>query len=120
MPDFGILIISEEAQVWPQVLEDNDTEVHTVRYQQIVADVDLATTYDLVIIDLQETRRQLYLCGKLRPTYEGAILAFTSGTDPESPLVLYGAGVDECLVKPRGDRLIRAKIDAWRRRIGTR
>lgn len=120
MPDFRILIISEEAQFWSQLLEDRDTEVHTVRYPQIVADVNLATPYHLVIVDLYETRRQFYLCGKLRSAYEGAILAFTSDIDPEFPLILYGVGVDECLIKPKSVRLIRAKIDAWQRRIETR
>ena len=117
MSCFKILIISKERQFWSLALDVPNTEADTVSYHQIVATLNVAIAYHLVIIDVEETARQITLCRKLRAVYEGAILVLTSDTDPEFQRRVYEAGADVCAMRSRNVSVIRAKIRVWLRRI---
>jgi DNA-binding response OmpR family regulator len=59
------------------------------------------------------------LCDLLRREASWPILLLTHNRDERYALQAYQAGVDECILKPIGTRLLLAKIMVWLRHAGT-
>lgn len=72
---------------------------------------------DLIIIDVNASHAErIALCKKFRALGGSPILLFLPAHNEAEMLEAYGAGVDECVVKPISPSIFLAKIVAWSRR----
>lgn len=75
---------------------------------------------DLIIIDVNASHQErIALCKKFRTLSSSPILLFLPSNNEAEMLEAYGAGVDECVVKPISPAMFLAKIAAWSRRSWT-
>ena len=75
---------------------------------------------DLIIIDVNASHEErLALCRKFRALSSSPILLFLPSNNEAEILDAYGAGVDECVIKPISPAIFLAKIAAWSRRSWT-
>lgn len=68
--------------------------------------------YTLIIVDTERTDA-IVLCRQLRAEYLNPLLFLTHETDERYHLLVYEAGVDECIQKPIGNTLFLAKMAVW-------
>lgn len=72
--------------------------------------------YTMIIVDTDRTDG-VVLCRQLRAEYKNPLLFMTYETDERYHLLVYEAGVDECIQKPIGNSLFLAKVDVWLRSV---
>lgn len=75
---------------------------------------DELARYTLVIVDTDRTDG-VVLCRQLRNDYHNPLLFLTYERDERYHLMVYNAGVDDCIQKPIGNSLFLAKVDVWLR-----
>jgi len=75
---------------------------------------DEIARYTLVIVDTDRTDG-VVLCRQLRSDYHNPLLFLTYERDERYQLLVYEAGVDDCIQKPIGNSLFLAKVDVWLR-----
>jgi len=73
-------------------------------------------SYTMIIVDTDRTDG-VVLCRQLRAEYKNPLLFMTYETDERYHLLVYEAGVDECIQKPIGNSLFLAKVDVWLRSV---
>jgi DNA-binding response OmpR family regulator len=71
-------------------------------------------SYTLIIVDTERTDA-IVLCRQLRAEYKNPLLFLTYETDERYHLLVYEAGVDECIQKPIGNTLFLCKVNVWLR-----
>lgn len=78
-----------------------------------------AETPDLIILDINQSEAlTLELIKNLRAEMFVPIVLLTSTRSEEFVLEAYGAGIDDCLIKPISPSLFQAKVKVWLRRAG--
>ncbi len=77
---------------------------------------DEMARYSLVIVDTDRTDG-VVLCRQLRSDYHNPLLFLTYERDERYHLLVYEAGVDDCIQKPIGNSLFLAKVDVWLRTV---
>ncbi len=75
---------------------------------------DELARYTLVIVDTDRTDG-VVLCRQLRSDYHNPLIFLTYERDERYHLMVYDAGVDDCIQKPIGNPLFLAKIGVWLR-----
>jgi DNA-binding response OmpR family regulator len=109
----------EYPQIGPQLLALSGMEI-SVQDQNLVSDDCRATTlacHDLILIHLDSKEsNSAAICRQLRPKYDRPILVLMHENDERCLLHNYAAGADDCLVQPRDNSLLVAKIQTWLRR----
>jgi DNA-binding response OmpR family regulator len=76
-----------------------------------------AAQYDLVLVNTNNPTDEIPLCQQWRACCRGGLILFTTQQDDHHLLRAYAVGVDMCMVKPVGPRLLEAQLNAWRRRL---
>lgn len=119
MKNVRVLGISNETQStrWDALLNPLELQIDTTSKAEVMATPELASNYEIIIIDTDNPQDDIALCKLLRPLHTGFILVL--GTDANEPDVLaaYAAGADDWIVKRPPNVLLRAKINAWSQRI---
>jgi DNA-binding response OmpR family regulator len=117
-----VLVISDddkEASNWNAILNQLEICAAGASTWQIVTSPMLADGQDIIIIDTGHEQGDVGLCSMLRSRHSGIILLAANHFSESHLLAGYAAGADECIVKPIGHQLLRAKIRMWQERLAT-
>jgi len=119
----NVLLVSNDQEVggiWAFALRQMGLEATLVRSAAEAMDQWSSGTFDLVVIDVYGPALDgIELTRQLRAQAVNPILLFTPNRNETHMLEAYGAGVDECVVKPVSPSLFMAKVRAWLRRSWT-
>ena len=120
MTDLRVLIISDEdkeAISWNAIMKQLDVRADRASTWQILTSPMLADEQDINIIDTGHEQGDVGLCSILRPRHNGIILLAASHPSESHLLAAYAAGADECILKPIGNQLLKAKMKMWQTRL---
>jgi DNA-binding response OmpR family regulator len=114
-----LLVCDEDDEFvrWNVVLKPLEIEREHASTHQIVSSPMIVEGYRLMLIDTGDRLNDKALCLMLRPLYSGAILLVINNANESFLVAGYRSGADECIVKSAGQRVLRAKIAAWCRRV---
>jgi DNA-binding response OmpR family regulator len=123
MPEWKVLLLSDDIEplrLWAYGLSQRGIGAAVADFTKQRPEQYLKEPPDIVILDVYGANREaLSLCRLLRSQLVNPILMLAYiATEPEM-VAAYDAGVDECIAKPIGLRLMTAKVRAWLRRSWT-
>lgn len=117
-----VLILSDDAETgnfWRYGLTQRGITALLIEPTPDFIDIVLDQHFELFLIDLNndvlKTRR---IIEELRSEVTVPLLVLMSAQSESVILDMYAAGVDECVLKPIGPKLLVAKIAAWLNRSG--
>jgi len=122
MINLRVLIISDEnkeATGWNVIMEQLEMRADSASTWQILTSPMLADEHDIIIVDTGHEQGDVGLCSLLRSRHRGIILLAASHPSEAHILAAYAAGADECIPKPIGSRLLKAKLEMWQARLET-
>jgi two-component system KDP operon response regulator KdpE len=123
IPEWKVLLLSDETEplrLWAYGLERRGIGAAIADFTKERPEQYLKEPPDIVILDVYgSTREALALCRRLRSQLVNPILLLAYISTEPQMLEAYEAGVDECIAKPVGLRLLSAKARAWLRRAWT-
>jgi DNA-binding response OmpR family regulator len=122
MMNLRVLIISDdnkEATSWNAIMKQLEMRADNASTWQILTSPMLADDQDIIIIDTGHEQGDVGLCSMLRPRHSGIILLAGSHPSESHLLAAYAAGADECILKPIGNQLLKAKMKMWQVRLET-
>lgn len=106
-----------ESGIWAALLRQFGLEVVSLDLQAKELDSLENRAFDVIVIASRDFRTDVNaVCTRLRSMYINPILWLGQGSDEDSILNAYQAGVDDCLSTSISPRLFLAKIRAWLRR----
>lgn len=123
MKKIKVLLVSddpESAGFWAYAPGQKGFEVVLAGSAEEALDRWRGETFDLIMIDVYTPQLDgIELCRQFRAEAVNPILLLTPDGAEAHLLEAYGAGVDECVVKPISPRLLLAKVRDWLRRSWT-
>lgn len=107
-------VATEEASSTTEALQQYDLNLIEHKADDLPPGID--NPWDLIVVDADgDGPLALESCARLRTEAIEPIVLLTHDQDEEFQLQAYGAGVDECIVKPIGSDLLYAKLTRWLR-----
>lgn len=123
MPEWKVLLLSDDTEplkLWAYGLAQRGISATIADFIKERPEQYLQEPSDVVIIDVYGASREaLALCRRLRSQLVNPILMLAYITSEPQMVEAYEAGVDECIPKPIGLRLMVVKVRAWLRRAWT-
>jgi DNA-binding response OmpR family regulator len=123
MPEWKVLLLSDDVEplgLWVYALAKRHIDAVVADFTREQPDAYLRAPPDIVIFDVSSAwRHALNVCRELRTQLVNPILMLAYISSEPQMVEAYEAGVDECIAKPIGLRLLTAKVRAWLRRAWT-
>jgi DNA-binding response OmpR family regulator len=123
MTEWKVLLLSDDIEplrLWAYGLAQRGVAAVLADFTKERPEQYLNEPPDIVIIDVYGANREaLCLCRELRAQLVNPILMLAYITTEPEMVEAYDAGVDECIAKPIGLRLLVVKVRAWLRRAWT-
>ncbi len=120
MLDSSALIYSDEpatGKIWAILVTDLRCRPIVVNSVPLAIQAIETSSPDLIVIDVTfRGTSASQICSALREHATGPILVLTPINNETHTLEAYGAGADECIVKPISPALFAVKAGAWLRR----
>jgi DNA-binding response OmpR family regulator len=117
------MIVSDDedtAMRLASVLESLNIQADAAHSSLTATAFGMLEQYHLLLIVTGDPQRDIDLCHTVHPGFRGAKILFSPQSDHSHQLAAYAAGADECIPRPIGVLLLRAKIRAWKQRIKKR
>ncbi len=118
-----LLVVSDDLEtrrIWAYALSQAGLEVVSVTSAKEALERWSAEVFDLIVVDDHSLGLAgIEVCRTLRAEVVNPLLLLMPSANEAHLLQAYQAGVDECVVKPIGPRLLLAKVKAWLRRSWT-
>ncbi len=118
-----LLVVSDDPEtrrIWAYALSQAGLEVVSVTSAEEALERWSAEVFDLIIVDDHTVELAgIDVCRTLRTEVVNPLLLLMPSANEAHLLQAYEAGVDECVAKPIGPRLLLAKVKAWLRRSWT-
>jgi DNA-binding response OmpR family regulator len=118
-----VLVVSDDHEtrrIWAYALNQAGLEVASVTSTEEAMERWSTEVFDLIIVDDHSVDLAgIDVCRTLRTQVVNPLLLLMPSANEAHLLQAYQAGVDECVVKPIGPRLLLAKVKAWLRRSWT-
>ena len=119
-PSRRVLLVSndrESGEIWAYALRQMGLQVTLAASAADAVARWEQDTFDLILIDVCGPDLDgIELAHRFRSVAVNPVLLFTTHCDEAYVVTAYGAGVDECVIKPLSPSLFLAKVRAWLRR----
>ncbi|HXF60366.1 MAG TPA: hypothetical protein VNK95_02040 [Caldilineaceae bacterium] len=118
-----VLVVGGATQAWIDLFyqhsafNQQDVRGVVLSSARLSAAPAIACSFELVVIDIENTTDALSLCRRLRALYRGALLLLVADIDARLLCEAQAAGVDECIARSADSRQLRAALLCWCDRI---